>query len=200
MSASLTRSLLACACVLATAATGCTTLEPRTERSVPVQPSVPAGPATVPGVVLLQPRPGLYTSAQPGVTDWSRLHALGVNTVINLRPAAEMAGRDERAEVRDAGLGYVSLPIAGADAITAENARALADAIASSQGKVLVHCSSGNRAGALLALAAQAQGMRPENALALGKTAGLTGLEPVVRERLGLPVAACATGDAASRC
>lgn len=55
-------------------------------------------------------------------------------------------------------------------------------------------------AGALLALAAQAQGMRPENALALGKTAGLTGLEPVVRERLGLPVAACAPGDAASRC
>lgn len=183
-------------------ASGCTTPQPRIERPVPVQPSVPVLPHALPGVVLHQPRADVYASAQPGVADWGRLPALGVGTVINLRPAAELAGRDEAAEVRAAGLGYVSLPIAGPDAITAANARALSDAIAaaSASGKVLVHCSSGNRAGALLALAAHVQGMSPENALALGKAAGLTGLEPVVRARLGLQPAPCATGDAASRC
>ena len=50
---------------------------------------------------------------------------------------------------------------------------------------MLVHCSSANRAGALLALADAWFGSRNvENALALGCDAGLAALEPTVRALL----------------
>ncbi|GAB1408770.1 hypothetical protein MASR1M8_26890 [Thermomonas brevis] len=185
---------------------GCAAPVERPTRPVPVQPSTPAQSqprATLPGVVLHAPLPGVYTAAQPGAGDWMRLPALGIATVINLRPRAEAPARDEAAEVRDAGLAYLEIPVAGAEAITAENARRLWQAIAAARGKVLVHCSTGNRAGALLALAAHADGMPAAEALAVGWSAGLTRLEPVVRQRLGLPAApACIAGavDAAARC
>jgi hypothetical protein len=51
----------------------------------------------------------------------------------------------------------------------------------------MVHCASGNRVGALLALRAnRLEGASPEDALELGLDAGLTRLEPAVREALGL--------------
>ena len=100
--------------------------------------------------------------------------------------------RDEAAEVRNAGLAYIEIPVTGADAITADNARVLWQALRGARGNVLVHCSTGNRAGALLALAAHADGMPAGDALAFGKAAGLGKLEPVVRQRLGLPAMACA--------
>ena len=190
---------LACALAMVVAASGCAT-QPHPERTIPVQPSQPAQPVALPGVMLQQPRPGLYTAGQPAAGDWARLPGLGIVTVINLRPPEELQDRDEAAEVRAAGLAYVNIPIAGPDAVTPANARALQDAIAAARGKVLVHCSSGNRAGALLALAARAQGMTAQQALDFGKAAGLAGLEPVVRARLELPVAACKPGDSASRC
>jgi len=49
---------------------------------------------------------------------------------------------------------------------------------------VLVHCGSGNRVGALLALRASLDGADDEKALALGREGGLSSLEGVVRERL----------------
>lgn len=188
------------ALTLALAVAACAAPQPRPELPVPVQPSTPVAQAmlpqtTVSGVLLHHPRPGLYTSAQPGAGDWMRLPALGIDTVINLRPQAEMQGRDEAVEVRDAGLAYVNISIAGADEVTPENARALQQAIDAASGNVLVHCASGNRAGALLALAAHANGMAPADALAFGKASGLTGLEPVVRGRLDLPAAACTAQD-----
>lgn len=55
---------------------------------------------------------------------------------------------------------------------------------------IAVACSSGNRAGALLAVESfWLDGVSPEAALALGKSAGLTRLEPSVRLLLGLPPA-----------
>jgi len=48
----------------------------------------------------------------------------------------------------------------------------------------LLHCGSGNRVGALLALLKSSQGASDEAALEYGISAGLTGLEPVVRARL----------------
>jgi len=111
--------------------------------------------------------------------------------VVNLRPDHEMAGRNEAAEVAAAGMSYVGIPVAGADAVDADNARRLWTLLKASDGPVFVHCASGNRAGALLALgAAQSGGMAPEAALEFGRSAGLTSLEAVVRKRLGLPPAA----------
>ena len=135
-----------------------------------------------------QPRPTLVTGGQPAPDAWEALRSQGITTVVNLRPEAEMDGRDERAEVAAAGLDYHQIAVDGAGGVTAANADALWSVLDEAEGTVLVHCASGNRAGALLSLGASRQGGRsPEEALEWGQAAGLTGLEPKVREALGLP-------------
>lgn len=141
------------------------------------------------GVVLHEPRPGLYTAAQPAPSDWIAIAARGVRTVINLRPDAELEGRDVAAEVRKAGMAYHAIPVAGLDGITAENAKRLSAMLERVDGPVLVHCSSANRAGGLLAVAAAQDGMNAEAALALGRVAGMKSAEVRVREVLGMPPA-----------
>lgn len=145
--------------------------------------------ATV-GVVLHAPKPGLYTAAQPAPSDWSAIAARGVRAVINLRPDAELDGRDVAAEVRAAGMAYHAIPVAGLGGITAENAKRLSTTLARVDGPVLVHCSSANRAGGLLAVAAVQDGMNAEAALALGRVAGMKSAEARVREVFDLPPAA----------
>ncbi|TXD41145.1 hypothetical protein TR80_018095 [Xanthomonas campestris] len=83
-------------------------------------------------------------------------------------------------------LRYTTLPIVGPDAVTAENAARLAHAIqqARTHGDVLVHCASGNRVGALIALERGRHGDSPAQAIALGRAAGLTTLEPFVVQLL----------------
>lgn len=138
-----------------------------------------------------EPRPGLLTGGQPSPADWAALKARGVTMVVNLRPDSEMDGRNEAAEVAAAGMAYVGIPVAGAEGVDADNARRLWTLLKSSGAPVFVHCASGNRAGALLALgAAQSGGMAPEAALEFGRAAGLTSLEPRVRGQLGLAPAA----------
>lgn len=137
-------------------------------------------------VPLFTPRSALHSSAQPNAGDWPLLAARGVRTVINLRTEGEMQGRAEAAEVHAAGMAYRELPIDGAEGITAENARKLAALLRDADGEVLVHCASANRSGGLLALmAAQVEGMDPEQALAFGRAAGMRGTEARVRQLLG---------------
>lgn len=143
--------------------------------------------ATPSGVAVAQPRPMLYTSGQPAAGDWQALADAGVRAVINLRTSKEMQGRDERAEVEAAGMRYYELPIDGAAAVNPENARALSRLLISRRGHVLLHCASGNRVGGLLALAAAQDGMPVEDALALGRSAGMKSTESQVREALGVP-------------
>lgn len=152
----------------------------------PAPTSMPA--SAQPAAPWHQPRPGLYTGGQPEPVDWAALKALGVTMVVNLRSDAEMEGRNEASEVAAAGMAYIGIPVAGADAVNADNARRLWTLLKTSDAPVFVHCASGNRAGALLAIgAAHSGGMTPEAALEFGRQAGLTSLEPVVRERLGMP-------------
>jgi uncharacterized protein (TIGR01244 family) len=156
-------------------------------------PQIPASDAsatTLQAVVpnFRQPREHLITGGQPEASAWSTLAAHGVTTVINLRPQAEMGERDEAGEVTRAGMVYREIPVADAAGITEAKARELWTLLEQSKGDVLVHCSSGNRVGALLAVgAATAGGETPEAALELGKRAGLTRAEPRVRELLELP-------------
>ena len=143
--------------------------------------------ATTPKVAVVEALPGLYTAGQPAPGDWDAIAARGISTVINLRTTEELAGRDEAAEVRATGLRYLEIPVAGADGITVDNARLLHEALAPGHGRVLVHCASGNRAGALLALEqAQFHGVPVDAALALARKAGMTSTEPRLREALGL--------------
>lgn len=164
----------------------------RADTVAPAAPGV-AAPDALPAIRGLRtPTDGLLTAAQPDAGAWAALAAQGVTTVVNLRPDAEMAGRDERSEVEAAGMAYHQIPVAGSADIHHENAARLRQIIAGAGGRVLVHCASGNRAGALLALDAAASGaISPHDALEYGKSAGITsaGIEAVVRERLGLPAA-----------
>jgi protein tyrosine phosphatase (PTP) superfamily phosphohydrolase (DUF442 family) len=81
---------------------------------------------------------------------------------------------------------FISIPIGGAADLTEENARRLDRAIATAESMpVIIHCASGNRVGALLALRANLiQGQNADEALAFGRAAGLTSLEDAVKQRL----------------
>lgn len=168
--------------LIALLAVACSGLRPR-------QASVALPAVTPSGLALHHPQPQVYTSGQPAAGDWAALADGGVRTVIDLRTPGELKDRNERAEVEAAGLRYVALPIAGHDAVTPDNARALSALIAAARGPVLVHCASGNRAGGLLALALAAQGMTSAEAVDIGRSAGMTSTETGVRQALGLPAA-----------
>ncbi|MCG8455077.1 MAG: sulfur transferase domain-containing protein [Holophagales bacterium] len=143
------------------------------------------------------PVEGVLTGGQPTAEHLRAAAAAGYATVVNLRGDAEMAsdelaGFDERAIVEELGMEYHSIPISGGDDLSEAKARALSKLLADPEARpMLVHCGSGNRVGALFALEAFLVDREdPEKALELGVAAGLTRLEPTVREKLGLPAAA----------
>ena len=106
---------------------------------------------------------------------------------IRLENATKLADRgmdDEPAVVEGLGLEYVAFPIASRDEISFDAARKLDQLLETYDGPVLLHCGSGNRVGAVLALRESLNGADDEAAIAFGKTAGLTRLEDLVRERL----------------
>lgn len=132
----------------------------------------------------MDPTDGLTTSGQPDAVAFEALAESGYTAVIDLRLASEDHGLDEQATVEGLGMSYISIPVAGADGVTYDNADALDRFLAGIDGPVLVHCGSGNRAGALLALREKLNGAENGAALEFGREAGLTRLEPVVIERL----------------
>lgn len=148
--------------------------------------ALPPMSATPAGTTVLQPTPDLYVSGQPADADWRAFADAGVSTIINLRTVAEMKGRDERAEVVAAGMRYLELPIDGAGAVTPDNARRLGELLRDARGPVLLHCASGNRVGGLLALMKAGEGMPTGQALAFGRSAGMTSTEAKVRAALGV--------------
>ncbi len=132
----------------------------------------------------LQPVGGLTSAGQPDTRQFELIAEAGYVAVIDLRGANEDRGLDEALVLDELGLDYVELPLSSPDAITMQNAANLDQILSDYDGPVLVHCGSGNRVGALLALRQSLLGADDEDALAYGKSAGLTGLEPVVRARL----------------
>ena len=124
-----------------------------------------------------------FAHGQPTLAQVAALAEEGVRTVINLRAPEEPVDFEEAAEVAALGLHYIALPIAGAADLDAARVRQFGTALdeARRQGGVLIHCASGNRVGALVALdEAFNRGASLQDALAQGRAAGLTVLEPVV--------------------
>lgn len=156
----------------------------------PAAPAAPAAEELLPNG--RRPAPDLLTGGQPSPEQLEAIAAAGYRTIVDLRPEGEPgAPADEAARAAALGLAYVRIPVAGAGDLTEEKARELDRVLdAEGAGPAVVHCASGNRVGALLALrAARLDGAAPEAALDLGLDAGLTRLEPAVRELLGLPAA-----------
>jgi uncharacterized protein (TIGR01244 family) len=129
---------------------------------------------------------GLLVGAQPSLEQLGRLHDLGYRTAVSLRTEGEGGPTPEQVEAL--GLSFLRLPVADDRDVDRDRAQTLDVVLGGVEGPVVLYCGSGNRVGALLALRAHyVGGLPPEEALRAGREAGLTGLEPVVRERLGLP-------------
>lgn len=132
----------------------------------------------------VRPVDGLKSAGQPDQRALQIFKEAGYAAVIDLRGPDEERGIDEVAAAGELGLDYISLPIVGPEAISYDNARKLDALLEQYDEPVLVHCGSGNRVGALLALRRSLDGASDGEALQYGKDAGLSRLEPVVRERL----------------
>jgi uncharacterized protein (TIGR01244 family) len=129
----------------------------------------------------------VWTSGQPDDAQLRAARDAGLKTVISLCPAGE-CGWDEKAVSESLGLRFASLPVGAACDLSAEASHKLHDLLETCEKPVLVHCGSSNRVGALFALKAfHVHGHAPEDALAHGRAAGLTGLENAVRSLLTSP-------------
>ncbi len=129
----------------------------------------------------------MYSAGQPTPGDLEAFAARGVKTVINLRAMDEVIGYDEAAETARLGMHYVQIPINGPTALDHPTIKRFASAMddAGREGAVLIHCGTGNRVGAAIALQrGWLDGCDPIAALELGRAAGLQGLEPVVARLL----------------
>ena len=133
----------------------------------------------------VHPVDGVTTAGQPDAAGFKVFADNGYAAVIDLRTAGEDRGLEEAAVVESLGMDYINLPI-GRDGITFANAKALQSLIKGYDQPVLVHCGSANRVGALFALSEFAESEDAEAALEAGRAAGLTRMEPVVREVLGV--------------
>ncbi|MGH8118308.1 MAG: beta-lactamase hydrolase domain-containing protein [Rhodanobacteraceae bacterium] len=137
---------------------------------------------------LKHPTPDCIVGGQPTPDQLAAAARAGVRRVINLRGASEDAGYDEPGRATELGLEYHALPIAGPQDLTPEKAREL-DALltAADRPMTLVHCASGARVGALMALrAGWLQGQSTDDAIAIGRCWGLAPkYEPVVSRLLG---------------
>ncbi|WP_444998395.1 fused DSP-PTPase phosphatase/NAD kinase-like protein [Aliikangiella sp. IMCC44359] len=120
----------------------------------------------------------LITGGQPSKEELYLLSQSGVKTIINLRNTNEFDGFDEATLVGKLGIKYISIPVAGAKGITVDNAIKLDQALAKTKGLTLVHCASGNRVGALLALRENLiKGSSIDDSILLGQNAGLKSLK-----------------------
>jgi len=96
-----------------------------------------------------------FIAGQPTEKALRDLRAKGVTTIVNLRMPAEMArvGFDEAALARELGMRYVHIPMNGSpeNPYGPKALDTFADAMASADGKVLLHCTVAWRASHLWA-------------------------------------------------
>lgn len=118
----------------------------------------------------------------------AKIAEAGIEHIINLQPDSEL-NFDEKSAVEAAGIHYTHLPISGADDLKQVNLLEFDKALRAHHGKkTLLHCGSGNRVGACMALrAGWLRGRKMDTAMERGKQHGLTGLEEEVRMRLLVP-------------
>jgi len=90
--------------------------------------------------------------AQPGEADIAALAREGFRSIVDLRTGAEadleLPPHDERAAAQQHHMAYAHLPI-DADAVDAHQVDRFRDRVTALPGPVYVHCSSGQRSGAL---------------------------------------------------
>jgi uncharacterized protein (TIGR01244 family) len=133
------------------------------------------------------PVDGITSAGQPDAAALRVFADSGYAVVIDMRGPDEDRGlEDEQASVEELGMDYILFPINSADDINFETAGDLNELLESVDGPVLLHCGSGNRVGAMLALRHRLTGASAEESIEYGRDAGLTRLEGVVKKRLAI--------------
>ena len=135
---------------------------------------------------LKQPQAQILVGGQPDTSQLNALAEADIKHVINLRPQTELPKFPEEDLVRTAEMSYHLLPVASIDDLSLANVQAL-DQLIEQAGdeKIFIHCASGNRVGAMMALrSALIYGEDPQRALEIGKTWGMTSLEAEIRQLL----------------
>lgn len=132
------------------------------------------------------PREVWLISGQPEPHEVVEAATAGARHVVNVRDIGEFDAWDEGALVEALDLQYHRVPIGGPDDLDRGAVEAFDDILTTiGDDPALMHCSSGNRIGALFALrAGWLQGKEVEEAVSIGKAHGLTRLETAVRQRL----------------
>lgn len=116
------------------------------------------------------------SSAQPSAEQLQLLASQGVTAVINFR---DDALPEEASWATAAGMAYYHIPVSGGEQLTPAKVAQLDQVLRSLDSQqALLHCSSGNRAAAMLTLhAAWHQGADADQALAIGEQHGLDSVE-----------------------
>lgn len=129
----------------------------------------------------------MLIGGQPTREALMKLADEGYTTVITARGDGEISW-DEKAFVDSLGMRYVSIPMPGPDyAITDQHIEEFDEVIRTSDGPILFHCGSGNRAAGLWGVwLAEKKGLSPAAALELAEKAGMTRVRPVAERRLGV--------------
>ena len=128
---------------------------------------------------------GITSSGQPDEEALRVFADSGYSVVIDMRGPDEDRGMDDfEGAVEASGMQYLAFPVVGADQVSFETAAKLDEVLQGIDGPVLMHCGSGNRVGAVLALRQSLNGASDEESIEFGENAGMTRLEPRVREIL----------------
>ncbi len=156
-------------------------------------PDKPAAPKNIDETPPLVPIPnarvtktGLLIGGQPTPEHLKTIHEAGYRMIVTLRTDGERGDEGEQAAVERMGLKYVSIPVAGAEGLTEDNARALDEALGGVDVlPAVVHCSTGQRVSALLGLKAfVVDRMSAAAAIDLAKSLGMKEFEAALRERI----------------
>ncbi len=126
----------------------------------------------------------LYITSQPDSETFDIAREKGIELVINLRDHREVTW-DEKKAVNQAGLNYYNLPIsASGESFDPDIINQISELVQQHKDKkILMHCSSGNRASAWLAIhMANDHNMQSDAAISLAKKVGLT--SPVITQRI----------------
>ena len=137
-----------------------------------------AGPAEVPatfdGIVgYTRVHSGLAAGGVPSAEALASLKARGFKTVIDLRGVTEPGVAEEKTAVRAQGLRYVHVPVSPST-FSMGDVEAVAKVLDNAHAApVLLHCSSSNRVGAVLAVIQVQKGVSLDAAEAEGRKFGL---------------------------
>ena len=117
----------------------------------------------------------VYASPQIGLEEVAEAARAGFGLIVNNRPEGEsddqVPGSVIEAAARDAGLGYVAIPVTHAGFSEAQ-VRAMAEALGTTDKPVLAYCRSGTRSTLLWALARASQGADPQELALAAASAG----------------------------